>query len=135
MADIITTLHPEGSPGDNLYPNVKLENLPQLPKEEIARGSYSVTTSLRYTTCSFTLTKKMLVRVSQVWINESPTAIAICNTNTGNTGIITITSAPSGFTPGKLECQSLLEPGTYYIWASALGNVSNLITVTGYNIY
>ena len=28
MADVITTLHPEGAPEDNLYPNVKIENLP-----------------------------------------------------------------------------------------------------------
>ena len=28
MADVITTLHPEGAPEDNLYPNVKDENIP-----------------------------------------------------------------------------------------------------------
>ena len=28
MTDVITTLHPEGAPEDNLYPNVKDENIP-----------------------------------------------------------------------------------------------------------
>lgn len=28
MADVITTIHPEGAPEDNLYPNIKKENLP-----------------------------------------------------------------------------------------------------------
>ena len=28
MADVTTTLHPEGAPEDNLYPNVKRENIP-----------------------------------------------------------------------------------------------------------
>lgn len=28
MADVITTLHPEGAPEDNLYPNVRDENVP-----------------------------------------------------------------------------------------------------------
>lgn len=28
MADIITTLHPEGAPEDDLYPNVKDDNIP-----------------------------------------------------------------------------------------------------------
>ena len=28
MADIITTLHPEGDQGTNLYPNVKKDNIP-----------------------------------------------------------------------------------------------------------
>ena len=29
MADVITTLHPEGAPEDNLYPNVKDANIPE----------------------------------------------------------------------------------------------------------
>lgn len=28
MADVRTTLHPEGAPEDNLYPNIKRENIP-----------------------------------------------------------------------------------------------------------
>lgn len=28
MADVITTLHPDGAPDTNLYPNIKLENIP-----------------------------------------------------------------------------------------------------------
>lgn len=48
MADVITTLHPEGIPADNLYPNIKKENLPtQLqPVADFALSEYEKTLNL-----------------------------------------------------------------------------------------
>ena len=48
MADVITTLHPEGITTDNLYPNIKKENLPtQLqPVADFALSEYEKTLNI-----------------------------------------------------------------------------------------
>lgn len=48
MADIITTLHPEGTPEDDLYPNIKKENLPSTlqPVADFALSEYEKTLNL-----------------------------------------------------------------------------------------
>lgn len=39
MADIITTLHRKGNPSDNVYPNVKEENIPDTIQRKLTQGS------------------------------------------------------------------------------------------------
>lgn len=48
MADVITTLHPEGAPEDDLYPNIKKENLPSTlqPVADFALSEYEKTLNL-----------------------------------------------------------------------------------------
>lgn len=43
MSDIITTLHPKGTPTDNLYPNIKSDNIPSGAVTNAKIGSNAVT--------------------------------------------------------------------------------------------
>lgn len=49
MADVITILHPEGAPEDNLYPNVKMENLPSSVQEFVQNAGTLVYSSFKET--------------------------------------------------------------------------------------
>lgn len=144
MADVITTLHPEGAPEDNLYPNVKDENIPST----IARKSdldYSLNTllsdGLRFTTTfdflarsSFTLTKRSIVQVRASYSNVPPKVLAVgSNSSTTNPSIYDLVEC-SDVDPGMLALTTILEPGTYGLWGKSTSQAYNDVTIKAWEL-
>lgn len=143
MADIITTLHPEDAPEDNLYPNVKDENVPssiarksdiKYTSEVLINQSFYFTTSFGLlANGTFTLDKPAIVQMEAVYSAVSPKAIAIGSVTEegGNPALYDIVESNS-YNPGRLFCTTFLNPGTYGLYGKTNSNGSDLVTVTAY---
>ncbi len=142
MADVITTLHPEGAPEDNLYPNVKDENVPS----SIARKSDIKYTSERLVSVQpnfdatfralsgteFTLTKSAIVIAKASYNYVPPKKLAFgLQGGGGNPNLFGVVSSDD-YDPSSLTTTAFLEPGQYMIYGGSNSPGTDPVTVTAY---
>jgi len=142
MADVITTLHPEGAPEDNLYPNVKDENIPstiarktdiKYTSEELVSGQIAFTgnfSSLAGT--EFTLSKPAIVIAKVTYYYVPPKKLAFGEQGGGgNPRLINIVSSDD-YDPTSLAVTAFLTPGQYMVYGNADSSGNDLVSVTAY---
>ena len=95
MADIIDTLHPKTNLDDNLYPNIKKENIPNGSIDTSKLADNSVTSSK--------LAEKDMQTLVNTWLDSHPEA-----TTTVEDGAVTTSKiANTAVTPEKLNISSV----------------------------
>ena len=144
MADINTTLHPEGAPEDNLYPNVKDANIPSsiarksdlaFKKETLYTRRLTLTSSFAYIANSnFTISKPSIVEVIIGYNNVAPMQISVGSTEQTTNPALHGMVISNDYNPGALFFTVFLSPGTYGVWARASGNNADDVTVNAWTI-
>ena len=105
-------------------------------KSTLVDNTVPVPATLGYTGVSFTVLKKSIVRAALYYTNSSPQEILITDTASGNINVYAETVAPTNHGTANIyiSCESVLDPGTYYIWARSTSAANNEIKVIGYQI-
>lgn len=97
MSDIITTLHPKDTVSDNLYPNIKTENIPN-SGVTTAKINDSAVTTAKLNDGSVTTAKLNDASVSTIKLVDS----AVTSSKITDNAVTTAKIANGSITPGKL---------------------------------
>lgn len=110
-------------------------NIAKIGKKVIDhQNSFATGTTLAYTGETFTITKNTIVTALLAYTASAPKVIAIADASSGNIAVKASATDVPDVTNREIHCTTILEPGTYYVWAKSASSGTNRVWVFGYTL-